>query len=362
MKALSLSPAQRQRLEAVHAEYRRLYEDPAHCAPMFMIETPVQVPPWGEQLADPMVMLNAELEKLRPHLEMEDDHAATVRVQFGTAQVAFAFGCAAHLSADNLPAAKGPVLAEAEDVYQLHLPSLDAGWYGKLHTWIDTFQQHLPEGVAMQLPDIQSPFNSAHLMRGNDILTDFYDDPEAVEALLDKVTAFMIPMTLDLNRRIGHPAGWFFDWGALWKGAARLSNCSSHMISPDMYRQHVLPRDIRFLEAIGGGRIHYCGSSPQVIDAFLENPAVTGLDYDLRYHDLWELSRRVPAGIPMMHVRWDGAETDGQASDAIVQRLLDGDWPEKRNIIFKLYAPSVPEGKELLRALRTSFADSHPGR
>ena len=25
---------------------------------------------------------------------------------------------------------------------------------------------------------------------------------------------------------------WFFDWGALWKGAARISNCSMHMISP----------------------------------------------------------------------------------------------------------------------------------
>lgn len=49
--------------------------------------------------------------------------------------------------------------------------------------WTEIYLDNLPEGMLIQHPDIQSPFDTAHLVRGDDILLDFYDDPAAVARL-----------------------------------------------------------------------------------------------------------------------------------------------------------------------------------
>lgn len=342
---LILNDAQLSRYEQLYRRYRQLYLDPENCSPMFLIGAPLEdCPPWEEILADPYVMLQYGLDNIRNHLLLEDDAVPTVRVEFGTAQVAAAFGCDLVIPPNNLPAAGTHVLRWAEDVYRLQKPSLTAGWYGKLKQFTEIFLENLPEGVFIQHPDIQSPFNTAHLIRGNDIFTDFYDHPEELEALLDLVTDYMLDLIPYLRRMINAPPDWFFDWGALWKGAARLSNCSMHMIRPQFYRQYVMPRDIRILQSIGGGRMHYCGSSGEVIDAFFQVPYNHGLDYDAQYHDLWNLARRAPPQVTLLH--W------GNLSDRAIQRMLNGEFPPKRNIIVQVFVSSLEEGREVLQKLR----------
>jgi len=347
---LQINNAELRRFEDIYARYRQLYEAPANCRPMIIINTPVAgLPSWEERLADPLVMLRTELDSLRPHLEIGDDRVPTVRVQFGTAQVAAAFGCHMHVPENNLPAAGNHVLAHAEDVYTLTMPPLDAGWYGKLADWTKIWKQHLPPGVHIQHPDIQSAFNSAHLIRGNDILTDFYDHPAEVNALLDLVTDFMIAIIRHTKSMISNDPDWFFDWGALWKGFARISNCSMQMISPALYREHVLPRDTRFFKSIGGGRMHYCGLTGEVIDDFLKVPEITGLDFDDTRHDFFDLCERAQRGIVLVSTGAFGQNSAG------LNRLLSGNWPKKRNIIIVASASSVEEGKNIFERLRASI-------
>ncbi len=347
---LLLGEADRTRLEDVYARYRRLYEEPDRCRPMIIVNTPVRgVPSWETRLADPMVMLRSGLDSLRPHLEIGDDHVPTVRVEFGTVQVAAAFGCEVFLPENSRPAAGSHVLAEAADVHTLATPSLDSGWFGKLAEWTRFWKENLPEGIHIQHPDIQSAFNSAHLIRGNDILTDFYDDPETVGVLLDKVTDFMIEITRHVKSMISNDPAWFFDWGSMWKGFARISNCSMQMISPELYHEHVLPRDVRFFEAVGGGRMHYCGITGAVIDEFFRLPCITGLDVDCQKHDFYALCERAPARCVLTPTGAFGMNSP------VVARLLRGDWPAKRNIIVTVAAPSAEEGKALLAGLRESI-------
>ncbi|MDT8390448.1 MAG: uroporphyrinogen decarboxylase family protein [Lentisphaeria bacterium] len=347
---LTVTEADRSRFEALYNDYRMQTEDPARCRPMIIVNTPVTgLPTWEQRLADPMVMLHAELDALRPHLEIGDDRVPTVRVQFGTAQVAAAFGCSMFLPENNLPAAGNHVLAQAEDVHELTIPALDAGWYGKLAEWTDLWKENLPDGIHIQHPDIQSAFNSAHLIRGNDILTDFYDSPELVEALLGKVTEFMIAITRHTKAMISPDPDWFFDWGSMWKGRTRISNCSMQMISPELYRKHVLPWDARFFEAIGGGRMHYCGITGGIIDDFFNVPSITGLDVDCGIHDFFALCERAPSHCVLTPT---GAFS---GTSLVIKRLLRGDWPAKRNIIVPVSTTSIEEGKRLLERLHKSM-------
>ena len=119
----------RRRFEELYAGYRLLHTAPRDCRPMIVVNTPVPgLPVWEERLADPVVMLQAELDGLRPHLEIGDDRVPTVRVQFGTPQVALAFGCEAFVPENNLPAARTHVLKRAEDVYDLAVLANNYGY------------------------------------------------------------------------------------------------------------------------------------------------------------------------------------------------------------------------------------------
>ena len=168
-------------IKAVRSRYIKLYENPDDCDPAIVINTPVELPCWEERLADPMVMLRTELDALRPHFEIGDDRVPSVRVQFGTAQPASAYGCDIYVPPNSLPAASSHVVKRIEDAYDLQVPDVNAGWYGKLHEWTDMWLEVIPEGIELQHPDIQSTFNTAHLVRGNDIFLDFYDNPEALD-------------------------------------------------------------------------------------------------------------------------------------------------------------------------------------
>lgn len=347
---LTLSDAQLKRMEEVYAGYRRLFEDPENCSPMLIVNAPQEKKyTWEERLADPIAMLKGELDVLRSSLIMEDDRVPAVRVQFGTAQVAAAFGCELSVPTNSMPAASSHVLAESQDVYKLKKPPLDAGWYGRLKMFTEVYRENLPEGVHISHPDIQGPFNTAHLIRGNDIMLDFFDDPGALDTLLDIITDYMLDLVPYLKNMISSDKEWFFDWGAMWKGTARICNCSAHMISPELFRKHVLPRDIRLMEAIGGGRVHYCGSHGKVIDYFFENPYITGLDYDEKYHDLWRLSERAPKKLTLA--------LSLEVRSKTFYRLVHGDWPKKRNVIVNLYTSSIKEGKEALKALKKSIPE-----
>lgn len=340
---LCIDERQQARLRDVAARYQRLYTKPEQCSPMLIAEIPVEEPEWKERLADPLVMLRAELDALRPHLTVEDDRLPTVRVQFGTAQVAAAFGRASGLPTNNLPA----VLHKADEIYALAKPALTAGWYGRLQEWTQLWQTLLPEGVIIQHPDIQSPFNNAHLIRGNDIFLDFYDEPAALGALLDLVTDYMLELVPWLKGMISTDREWFADWGMLWKGAARLSNCSMQMISPELYREYVLPRDQRLLSGIGGGRIHYCGTHGECIRDFCRIPELSGLDVDLHHHDLWALAEMLPPQVVLSCAI--------SSEMPAYRRLLAGDWPGKRNLIVHIHASSVEEGRARLDMVRRSI-------
>ena len=120
-----------------------------------------------------------------------------------------------------------------------------------------------------------------------------------------------------------------------------------------MYKNFILERDVRFLEGIGGGRIHYCGSYPEVIDSFINLPPVTGFDYDDSLHKLTDVCKLSPDNVPISCWTHSGSET--------MANLLAGKWPQKRNLIISVETKSVEEGKILLAKLRTSAERNYSG-
>jgi hypothetical protein len=346
----AFSDRELERFESIYGKYRRMHLEPRNATPMFIVNTPVERHSWEEKLENPGVMLEDDLRVIRAHADLGDDRVPSTRVSFGTAQIAAAFGCGIFLPPDNLPCAKDHVLDDIGKVRHLEKPGRGDGWYGKLFRFSEFYLENMPEGVQLQMPDIQSTFNNAHLIRGNDIIFDFYDNPEKLGILLDIVTDYMIDLVPILKPYTTDFDEWFFDWGCLWKGRARISNCSAHLISPAMYRDFVYERDRRLIESIGGGRVHYCGSYPEVIENFAKIPGLSGFDYDDSLHPLERICGIVPEEVPVFC--WAGA------TSPTVQKLLSGNWPDKGNIIIGVDAKSAEEGADILKRLRKA-AERH---
>ncbi len=348
-RLLPSGPQARERLRRIEERYRRMREDPDGCAPCVQMIVPTTDNPTPEeQFHDPLLMLKTQLDSLRLSWELGDDRLPAVRVNFGTAIVAHAFGCALAFPTGSLPAAHGPAIASVEEIAGLPRPTRESGLYPKIFEWTELWLRYLPEVARIQHFDIQSPFNTAHLVRGNDILTDFYDDPSAVETLLANVTDHMIEILPAYNRAIHSVGGWFADWGAWWQGAGRISNCSLHMISPAFYEEYIRAHDDRFFAAVGGGRMHYCGTHGQTLAAMTANPLLSGLDLDPKLHDFWKLAETLPRNLVL-------CTTATGARDEFVRRLLRGDWPAKRNLSIYCYCRDMDEARATLAGLRATM-------
>lgn len=110
-----------------------------------------------------------------------------------------------------------------------------------------------------------------------------------------------------------------------------------------------MPRDVRFFESIGGGRVHYCGLTGAVIDEYFKVPTITGLDVDFDHHDFFALCERAPRPVVLMPT------LPFKPGSPVLQRLLRGDWPAKRNIIIFTEAPTVEDAKRQLDQLRKAI-------
>lgn len=346
---ITMTDAQRRNLDGLLANYEQFSSNPENARPMILIFTPVQHDCTVREMThDPRKMLKWGLDAIQSHLLVGDDYIPALRVEFGTGQVAHAYGCGIYEQENDMPCAKGTILSSPEEVESLVNPSLTAGRFRELEEYVAFFKENAPDFVRMQIPDIQGPFNNAHLIRGNDILFDFYDAPELVDLLLSKVTDYLIDLAKRMQTVCDMDPNFFCDWGGWWKGHARISNCSLHMISTEFYTEFIQKYDQKFLDALGGGRIHYCGTHDDgLFDAFFSMHNMSGVDYDGAYHDLWELSKRAPREMTLLQYM----------KPEQVNRLLAGDWPKKRNIILQVSAGSVEQGKELYQRLRASMPE-----
>jgi uroporphyrinogen-III decarboxylase len=130
---------------------------------------------------------------------------------------------------------------------------------------IDQIKSLTPSEFKIALPDRQGPFNLAHLILGNEVFTAPYTDPEQFHACLQIITDFWIHVRRSFIKWIGpdRMIQWF------WSNNI-VCECSCNLISPKMYKEHVLPYDLQIAEELRTIAIHPC-SGPHVFRETLQH-------------------------------------------------------------------------------------------
>ncbi len=138
------------------------------------------------------------------------------------------------------------------------------------------------EGYVFPL-DIQGAFDTAHIVYGDDIFYDLYDDPEFVHHLL-RLSVAAVKYGLDECLRVipfSDKIVTHYNSLAIprQQGGVKLSEDTSTLLSREQLAEFVVPYMRELLSYYGGGYIHYCGKNDHLFEAVMNEPLVRGINF-----------------------------------------------------------------------------------
>ncbi len=148
--------------------------------------------------------------------------------------------------------------------------------------------------------DIQGAFDTAHIVYGDAIFYDIYDDAPFVHHLLElsccaAETAMdaCLARIPDSDRYVAHYNGLVIPRSL---GGLKLSEDTSTLLNADAIAEFVSPYLHRLLARFGGGYVHYCGKNPHLFETVMAEPLAHGINFgNPEMHDMEAVLRRCAA-------------------------------------------------------------------
>jgi len=253
-----------------------------------------------EQFHDPEKMLYEQLWGVLATLRGKSDAAASVRVNFGRGFLASVFGLEQEVFTDKMPWLRRH-LAKSEIsclTPESLAPLSEKGLLPECRRYIQHYRERLDASpVRIYLPDTQGAFDVAHLVLGDAIFTELYDDPGFVRHLLSLTSYVYREASFLLKSWVGERAA-EGTHGHLWMAGCGVRSCedTTTLLSPSL-----LPLALPHLcdsVAPFGAWVHFCGTGHHLLDPLLDCPEVRGLNFGNPERYDWDatLSRIAAAG------------------------------------------------------------------
>jgi hypothetical protein len=234
--------------------------------------------------ADPGVSMQYQIGKINRHYESfpDDCYIGFLRPWFGTAVLASGFGAPIVFPDKADPVAGLSKIETIEEVRKLEIP--DPSTSGIMPRVIEAIEYYKDScDLTVAITDCQGPLTTALSIVGYDKFCYWiHDYPRVMHELMEKITDALISWVKYQKELCGipidgeaYPVGVWLPEGF---GGAEISDDEAVMFGPELYREFVVPCNSRFLQAFGGGCIHYCGTATQHIDNFLATKGLTAIN------------------------------------------------------------------------------------
>ncbi len=179
---------------------------------------------------------------------------------------------------DGVGPMAAPLLEMPADVYALEVPEPTANLYGRRIEWYhamlemageyDVTLNRRPLEVRPTVSGLGGPFPDAYALARDRLFYWVHEAPEAVQALMAKVTEAFINYTRYCRTLTGA------SMVNLGMGAD-----AAEMLSPAMFREFVLPYYLRAYEAFPGTRgLHMCGRIDHLLPLLAGEMGITSLN------------------------------------------------------------------------------------
>ncbi|MFN0170846.1 MAG: hypothetical protein ACKV22_30875 [Bryobacteraceae bacterium] len=275
------------------AEARKLQEDawrhrPLERIPFLLLGAqPPEWPlyPYHETLDDPEKMLWNELQQVYVGSVLKDDRMLAIRAHFGPGVVASLLGARLIVIDDETPWVEPLRSSESiRAVVAQGVPDMDFGWGRRVLRTEAFYRQVLDDSpplghhVRVFVSDTQGPFDTAHLLWGEEIYLAIHDEPDLVHALLDLITRTTIAFTQRQKELIGEPGQTAVHFGYSVPGGVRVVDDVAVNLSARLYAEFCRPYNQRVFEAFRGGYMHYCGDRLHSHGLRLETDGLRGIE------------------------------------------------------------------------------------
>lgn len=232
----------------------------------------------AENFADPEKMLVSQLCGLCAAVDLQDDTLPMIRANYGVGILPSLFGAGQRIIDNQMPWSE-PLggIGAIRRMIGRGIPDINAGLGEQVLATQAYYTSQLAAYpkcrslVRLYHPDLQGPFDVAHLLWGTEIYYALYDEPELVHDLLRLVTATYIRFLKAAKSLIqDEDEGQVYQWGCLYRGRVVLRNDTAVNLSRELYETFVRPYDQAVLDEFGSGSIHYCGRAEQWIFQMME--------------------------------------------------------------------------------------------
>jgi hypothetical protein len=247
------------------------------------IDTDWPVFPYNDTFVDPTKMLLDQLRAPFIHHQLGDYHPLNIRCNYGTVIMPSVFGVPYRLTESSLPWANH--LGSRDEVRALidrGVPDLRAELGGRCFETAQYYMEmlspypKLSETIVIYHPDMQGPFDIAHLIWGPDIFMGLYDCPEMVHDLLALVTETYARYMRDWKALVGEGNVSTTQWNFYMKGGIMIRDDTPVMLRTEHYEAFVKPYDQALLDEFGGC-IHFCGRGDAFIASMCESRNLYGI-------------------------------------------------------------------------------------
>jgi len=214
---------------------------------------------------------------------VDDDFVPYLLPWFGCGVAASALGCRLEFAPRMDPTADPRYypIQTPRDVKRLEIP--DPKRDGFMPTVL-AYLQYMKENsfLPVSFTDSQGPLTTANQLVGYDKLIYMMNDhPSAVHELMDKITTTQIMWYKRQKEVLGLGMAESFGDQQVYTGAHAgvwFSDDDAPLMSPEIYREFVVPYNSRMLREFGGGILHFCGNATHQVENLLATDGLLGIN------------------------------------------------------------------------------------
>ncbi len=243
-------------------------------------ESLIPNPDFKDAFDDQALMVCQQLRYALSAANAKAGSVPSIRANFGTGILLACVGLEQDVSHDKMPWLQRHLTKE--EISKLSPDDIKAsGSYAKGLDCMRYFKSVLGERMPVYCMDTQGPFDLAHLMIGDDIFMELYDDPPFVHHLMELCLALGIKTHEEMKRISGEPHGAHFHSGMLYAENMGIRICedTTTLISPEAIAEFAMPYTARLAKHFGGAWVHYCGRNDHLTKAICEIPDIRGINF-----------------------------------------------------------------------------------
>ena len=218
-----------------------------------------------QQWYSPALMLREGLYAMLSVARSGSEAVPSIRPNLGVGTLATVFGVRQSVFPDKMPWVTRHLTFDEIEAFEPE--DIEAkGILPRALDYLAWFREQLGDAGNVYLADTQAPFDIAHLVAGDRIFTDMFDQPAHVHKLMRDCTAVYIEATKLMKQAAGEDATAHHHSNTLYSPVcgARACEDTSLLLSPPLFAEFSLPYLAEAIKPFGAW-VHWCGDAKHVM-------------------------------------------------------------------------------------------------